>query len=99
MTQIRPILRPLLLLWAAVLLLGLLLPHTGSTAAGHTYAAQEQAVVGYYAGWAAYRGYTPDQLPAQELTHINYAFAMIDTRPRTGKISPRSGTSGRRGPT
>ena len=85
MTQIRPILRPLLLLWAAVLLLGLLLPHTGSTAAGHTYAAQEQAVVGYYAGWAAYRGYTPDQLPAQELTHINYAFAMID--PDTGTLA------------
>src|SRR5699024_5181919 len=58
---------------------------TGSTAAGHTYTAQEQAVVGYYAGWAAYRGYTPDQLPAQELTHINYAFAMID--PDTGTLA------------
>lgn len=23
----------------------------------------EKIVVGYYAGWAAYKGYTPDQLP------------------------------------
>ena len=35
-------------------------------------------VVGYYAGWAAYQGYTPDQLPAEHLTQINYAFAQID---------------------
>ena len=35
-------------------------------------------VVGYYAGWAAYQGYTPDQLPAEHLTQINYAFARID---------------------
>ena len=35
-------------------------------------------MVGYYAGWAAYQGYTPDQLPAEHLTQINYAFARID---------------------
>ena len=42
-------------------------------------------VVGYYAGWAAYQGFTPDQIPAEELTQINYAFARID--PNSGTIS------------
>lgn len=37
-----------------------------------------KTIVGYYAGWAAYRGYTPDQIPAHKLTQINYAFAKID---------------------
>lgn len=44
----------------------------------------EKIVVGYYAGWAAYKGYTPDQLPVEMLTHINYAFAKID--PASGKV-------------
>lgn len=35
-------------------------------------------VVGYYAAWAAYSGYLPDQIDANKLTHINYAFANID---------------------
>ena len=47
----------------------------------HTYARGSGStggeVVGYYAGWAAYQGYTPDQLPAEKLTQINYAFAEI----------------------
>lgn len=34
-------------------------------------------VVGYYAAWAAYSGFTPDKLDAGKLTHINYAFANI----------------------
>ena len=41
-------------------------------------------VVGYYAGWAAYQGFTPDQIPAEELTQVNYAFAQID--PDSGTI-------------
>ena len=41
-------------------------------------------VVGYYAGWSAYQGFTPDQIPAEELTQINYAFAQID--PDSGTI-------------
>ena len=35
-------------------------------------------IVGYYAAWAAYSGYLPDQIDADKLTHINYAFANID---------------------
>lgn len=34
-------------------------------------------MVGYYAAWAAYYGYDPDQIDAGKLTHINYAFANI----------------------
>lgn len=34
-------------------------------------------IVGYYAAWASYSGYYPDQIDASKLTHINYAFANI----------------------
>lgn len=37
----------------------------------------EKKVVGYYAAWAAYSGFTPDKIDAGKLTHINYAFANI----------------------
>ena len=37
-----------------------------------------KAVVGYYTGWSAYKGYTPLSVPAGKLTHLNYAFAKID---------------------
>lgn len=35
-------------------------------------------VAGYYAGWSAYKGYTPSSVPVSQLTHLNYAFAKID---------------------
>jgi chitinase len=34
-------------------------------------------VIGYYASWSAYSGYTPDKIDANKLTNINYAFANI----------------------
>ena len=34
-------------------------------------------IVGYYASWAAAQGYTPDKLPAERFTQINYAFAKL----------------------
>lgn len=37
-----------------------------------------KTVVGYYTGWSAYKGYTLDKIPANRLTHLNYAFAKID---------------------
>jgi chitinase len=37
----------------------------------------DKKIVGYYASWAAYSGFTPDKLDATKLTHINYAFANI----------------------
>ncbi len=36
-------------------------------------------MVGYYPYWAAYRGHTVDLLDGDRLTHINYAFANIDS--------------------
>ncbi len=36
-------------------------------------------LVGYYAAWAKYAGFTPDKLDAGKLTHINYAFANISS--------------------
>lgn len=41
--------------------------------------ASAKKVVGYYAAWAAYSGYTPDKIDANKLTHINYAFANISS--------------------
>ncbi|NLK28191.1 MAG: glycoside hydrolase family 18 [Clostridiales bacterium] len=34
-------------------------------------------VVGYYAAWSRYSGFTPSNIDANKLTHINYAFANI----------------------
>ena len=41
-------------------------------------AATTKKVVGYYASWSAYSGYTPLNIQASKLTDINYAFANID---------------------
>nr|WP_308628419.1 glycoside hydrolase family 18 protein [uncultured Eisenbergiella sp.] len=35
-------------------------------------------VVGYYTNWSSDKGYTPADIPANKLTHLNYAFAKID---------------------
>lgn len=43
-----------------------------------TTATAGKIVAGYYAGWAAYSGYTPNDIPAANLTHVLYAFANID---------------------
>lgn len=37
----------------------------------------KKIIAGYYASWSAYSGYTPLNIPASKLTHINYAFAKI----------------------
>lgn len=34
-------------------------------------------IVGYYAAWSSYSGFTTNKLDANKLTHINYAFANI----------------------
>ncbi|MBR0600612.1 glycoside hydrolase family 18 protein [Sinanaerobacter chloroacetimidivorans] len=34
-------------------------------------------IIGYYAAWAAYGGFTPKSINVGKLTHINYAFAAI----------------------
>ena len=67
-------LRRTVLLFAA---LTLLRPPAGAVPAS-TYAPPDTTVVGYYAGWSAYQGYRTSDIPAELLTHINYAFAVID---------------------
>lgn len=71
-TFIRRTTAALACLCMAALLLG-----TPTGAERRTYQTGGE-VVGYYAGWAAYQGYTPAQIPAEHLTQINYAFAQID---------------------
>ena len=73
-----------LLITAAALLLSASLPAASVQASGGTEG-KEKLVVGYYANWSAYDGYTPKSLPADRLTHINYAFAKID--PATGRLA------------
>ena len=62
-------LMPLVLIFT--LLLALMEPGRASAAG------TAGTVVGYYAAWASGQGYTPDQLPAELFTQINYAFAKI----------------------
>jgi chitinase len=44
---------------------------------GERSGAAGKRLVGYYAAWGAYYGFTPDRIDAAKLTHINYAFAVI----------------------
>ncbi|HEX2282288.1 MAG TPA: glycosyl hydrolase family 18 protein, partial [Thermomicrobiales bacterium] len=58
-------------------------------------------IVGYYAGWTSQtRHYTPADIPADQLTHVNYAFGLIDPDGRamlgdaeadTGQTHPSAG--------
>lgn len=36
-------------------------------------------VVGYYTGWSRYKGYYPENINTSKLTHINYAFAKLNS--------------------
>ena len=41
--------------------------------------ASPRRIIGYYAGWTRKsKNYTPADIPAEHLTHINYAFGLID---------------------
>ena len=51
-------------------------------------------LAGYYAGWAAYKGYTPQKIPADRLTHLHYAFAKID--PAASRITLADPSNDRR---
>ena len=72
--------------WLAAVCLTLPLLTSPAGSAGTAAAAQASAgeVVGYYAGWSSYLGYAPSDVPAEQLTQINYAFAAIDGT--TGKL-------------
>ncbi len=44
-----------------------------------TPVSNQKIIAGYYASWAAYSGYSPQNIPAEKLTHIKYAFANISS--------------------
>lgn len=50
---------------------------TTASTGGQTNTPATKKVIGYYAAWSAYSGFTPDKIDASKLTHINYAFANI----------------------
>jgi chitinase len=46
---------------------------------GHAAPTRPGRIVGYYAGWTSKtKRYTPADIPADQLTHVNYAFGLID---------------------
>ncbi len=64
-------------LTSLVLAFALLLSLAGFPQASAAGAGGNGEMVGYYASWAASQGCTPDQLPAERFTQINYAFAKL----------------------
>ena len=50
-----------------------------SSAAPLPFSHPARIMVGYYGGWAAYSGFTPDKIIASGLTVLNYAFATVGT--------------------
>lgn len=59
---------------AVALLLSLVSPGRASAAGSESTG----EMVGYYASWASAGGYTPDKLPAEQFSQINYAFGKIE---------------------
>src|SRR5215207_2661256 len=56
---------------------------------------QTGRVIGYYAGWTrASKGFTPLDIPAEKLTHVNYAFGLIDEQYRAMLLDAEVDTGG-----
>ncbi|CAM3469186.1 MULTISPECIES: glycosyl hydrolase family 18 protein [Saccharibacillus] len=67
------------LLTLAFLLPTLIMPASPAQAAGTATDRWNRVSVGYYTNWSTYdRTYQVSQLPAGQLTHINYAFATVN---------------------
>ena len=54
-------------------------PSAPPTAVAPSFHHPAKMVVGYYGGWSAYSGFTPDRISASNLDVLNYAFAKIGT--------------------
>ena len=71
-----------LLLSAIVMIVAMALPSAAGATSGDDQAASAPSasrVIGYFASWGIYaRGFEVADLPADRLTHVNYAFANID---------------------
>src|SRR5215210_6431710 len=52
-------------------------PSSGNS--GDIMPSPPRRIIGYYTGWTAKtKNFTPADIPADKLTHINYAFGLID---------------------
>jgi chitinase len=52
---------------------------------------QTDRIIGYYAGWTrTSKGFAPLDIPAEKLTHINYAFGLIDEQNRATLMDAES---------
>jgi chitinase len=70
---------------ALALMTGLL----AAPVAGASPGQRKHVIVGYFADWAIYgRGYFPKDIPANRLTHINYAFATPTADGKCGILDP-----------
>jgi chitinase len=48
-------------------------------------------IIGYYAGWTSKsKNFTPADIPADQLTHVNYAFGLIDEEGRAMLMDPEA---------
>jgi chitinase len=45
--------------------------------APHVQTLSKKLIIGYYGGWSAYNGFTPDKINASHLNCLNYSFAEI----------------------
>jgi chitinase len=58
-------------------------PGAPAGSAGDGGPSQPRRVIGYYAGWTSKtKNFTPLDIPADKLTHVNYAFGLIDENGR-----------------
>ncbi|OBT39567.1 hypothetical protein VE00_09467 [Pseudogymnoascus sp. WSF 3629] len=71
----------IILLFVLVLRVDGLLGNTTNTTsfAGETWSENKFRTVAYFASWSAYKNFTPQELPYQDLTHVLYAFAGINS--------------------
>jgi chitinase len=54
-----------------------------SDSSGNAMPSAPRRIIGYYAGWTAKtKNFTPADIPADKLTHVNYAFGLIDEHGR-----------------
>ena len=54
-----------------------------SSDSGNAMPSAPRRIIGYYAGWTAKtKNFTPADIPADKLTHVNYAFGLIDEHGR-----------------
>jgi len=66
-------------------------PASSANSARDGVFSRPRRIIGYYAGWTSKaKNYTPLDIPADKLTHVNYAFALIDVDGRAALPDPET---------